>query len=66
MHWNRITDILESHQTKKLMDDLKSPELDLPCLETLLTTETVLRKLRKSLGEIENYLAQSKDLPSTS
>lgn len=58
-YWRDITNILDHHQTKKLMDDLKSDQ-DLPCLETLLTTESVLERLKKSLGDIEDYLERMK------
>jgi hypothetical protein len=64
MYWRDITNILDSHQTKRLMDDLRSDQ-DLPCLETLLTTESVLQRLKKSLLDIENYLDRARSSSST-
>lgn len=64
MYWRDITNILDHHQTKKLMDDLKSDQ-DLPCLETLLTTESVLKRLKKSLTDIEDYLDRARSVSST-
>lgn len=56
-HWKEMCSILDHHQTKHLMDQLKSDQ-DLPCLETLFGAETVLGKLKESLTEIERYLDQ--------
>jgi len=59
-HWQKICSILDQHQTKRLMDNLKSDQ-DLPCLETLFGTEHVLSRLKESLTEIEQYLHHVKE-----